>query len=886
MMIGGCCCACKEKEVEVDEFENVTEVLSYDGASTIPPYARESSDCGYPTACGTPGTQPACDEMGFDYSILQEPWEVSGILGGSAGAGETVDKVENNYYSKTGAKVTVGNPCGYGWKGVQAKAVWCGVPGFGADECCDSGGQQQVRYVTRTTTQTMWYRVTQSLEISGTPCSGDLAWEDVVLYNQLNITLVENVDVFGNISSTKSVKYVASQTGGGAYSTESCNEESWGTGPGSSGCKYASTAIGAVPLYRNAPFTASCGIITWGCGADEVVGTPGEINDLNKWAPPSTTSNSGLCFCGDTGPDVVVMTSTGSPLVVSLSNIKITASYSGDTIFTRSGGCKDTKQGVYLRYEHFFEKTVVLSGENPYSNVIEDVKYLLSLWDLTDHKLYPWRTDSDTWQMPMVSRDAAAAGPGSGSFDVTTCEMLPTPPQYSGDIRGAPLPGGGYGKYYNFFHKNHYGDTTGGYCASCLDSIGASNPLDAAATQWTTLEEGVQMFGPGAWLIDFEITGYFSPSGGGPQDGGSVVIAQKWAETLEAWPRASSIRPCGRDRYLFDEANVGCVTSWDGTTVVLDLPVALSGTVVMGSTLYTVTGGSGSTYTLVSQSITSPVPCDGIANLRYPTARGICGRLAATAVQTSPGVVTITTAANYLRTGDTVTVAGIGGIAGGTVTVINSTSFTLSGTVTTPLTGWVHNVGITSATWDLEQPCSEHKYVVATAQSDLRNAGNVDYTFTDDTLEPTKSYPSVLYCTPNGESFPHGKSYPFGNIESDICYGSYWGLIFYQAVADPYWQQPHVPCDYSGGGWTMTNDPCGTPTANTYPFPPLVEPSVGISTLPATFGGGGYTDCYTPYSRATAHAYRSAWLACNDIPPGCSSGESIVLASGINLSGS
>ena len=412
MIIGGCCCACKEKEVEVDEFENVTEVLSYDGASTIAPYARESSDCGYPTACGTPVTQPACATMGFDYSILSEPWEVSGILGGSVGAGATVDRVENNYYSKTGAKVTVGNPCGYGWKGVQAKAVWCGVPGFGAEECCDSAGQQQMRYLTRTTTQTMWYRNTQRIEVSGTHCAGDVAWTDLVLYSKLNITLVENVDVFGNISSSKSVEFLNTQTGQPDIS--SCNEELWGSGSGSGFCQYINA--GTAVLYRNAPLTAACGILTWGCGADEVIGTPGDINAANKWAMPSGTSSTTACPCGDTGPNVQVTTYTGTPLVASLSNTRISVSYSGDKVVTQSGGCLDNPQGQVERTEYFYEKTVVLSGENPYANVISDVKYLLSQWDLTDHKLYPWRTDSDTWQMPLVSRDAAAAGPGSGTF--------------------------------------------------------------------------------------------------------------------------------------------------------------------------------------------------------------------------------------------------------------------------------------------------------------------------------------------------------------------------------------------------------------------------------------------------------------------------------------
>ena len=862
-MISGCCCGCKEKEVEVDEFANVTEVLSYDGTSTLAPYSRKVTGCGPVVACGTPVTEPVCSTMGFDYTILQEPWEISGIVGGTAGAGATVDRVENNYYSKTGAKVTVGNPCGYGWKGVQAMAVWCGVPGFGAEECCNAAGQEQVRYLTRTTKQRMWFRSTTTVEVSGTPCAGTVAWSDVVLFSELNIDLVENVDLVGNISSAMSVQYLETQTG--QPDITNCNINSWGSGA----CN--SVNAGTAVLFRSAPLTGACGVLTWGCGADEVVGTPGDVNALNKWAMPADTSSSTACPCADPGPNVQVTAYVGKPLVVSLSNTKLTATYEGQKTVTQSGGCLDNPQGQVEKTEYFYEKTVVLSGKNLYSSVLTDLTTLLGEWDLTDHKRYPWRTDSQTWLMPMVSRDAAAAGPGSGTFDVVTCLMPPTTAQYSGDIRGSPLPSGGYGDYYNFNHKNYYGDTGGGHCSSCVQSLGAANPLAAAATQWTNLEEGVQMFGPGAWLIDFEVTGYFGLGGGSPGDGGAVIVGQKWCETLEAWPRESSIRPCGRDRYLFDEANVGCVASWVDPNVTLDLPIALSGTVVMGSTLYTVTGGSGINYTLTSLGITSPVSCDGIANLRYPypTTRGICGRLAATAVQTSPGLVTITTATNYLQTGDTVTVAGIGGITGGTVTVVNSTSFTISGTVTTPLTGWVHNVGITAATWDLEQPCSEHKFVVATAQSDLRNAGNVDYTFTDDTLAPTRSYPSVLYCTPNGESFPHGKAYPFGNIESDVCYGSFWGLIFYQAVADPYWQQPHVPCDYVSGGWTMTSDPCGVKDANTYPFPPLVEPSVGISTLPAAFGGGGYTGCYTPLSRATAHAYRAAWLVCNDAPGTC-----------------
>ena len=899
-----CCCQCHLAPDDTDEFINVTRVASYNSAAPapIPPYARyryfiEDGTCkdyhSYVSpSCDVDG-QPVCWDMGYDRSVPSSQWVIPGIQDCTGEGGEMVSKIADNCYKKTGNKVSYRDNCKlYGWKGVQARAVWPGLFGFvnSGGACCPSGGQQQSKY----STVAMEFEILRdSTSNARASCSDPTAFYSSHIYTRVTGNQTATVDRYGNVTRTGSMSFVDYTTqdhGSGPvedYYNSDCNPASHlgfsvvlATGDGISVCDNASDIV-----IRLDDLWAECGVITWRGQLGEGLlsrGTAAELNALELYRPIADQTQGAS---GTPEGQNYTITSLGdeSPAIFALSDNELSMDIQINKSVSRNKLCiggpydvlRDTDSTLLFKYH----QKITLSGEITFDEVKADAEELLGEWDLSDDAQYPWRTDAKTWLQPLVSRDAAPTSPLLDWSMNADCEFR-NEVYYSGEIRGTPLPAG-YGRHFNFWHINWIAASYFSICSACEESYGAESPTEIppTATQWTDLFDGQAAFGPGAHLIQGFYTGYGDVA---PFITSDVVYAQKWAETLEAWPSINFSRACGRDRYLFDETDVAC-GSITGTDLTLteepDTAFSAGDKVATPDGVFEIVSGSGSAYVVSAKLYDTPVTCDGISKLRFPSARAICSTLAATAVQTSPGLITVTTPSkHWLKAGgseqDTITFTGIGGLTTAACTVVDDTTFTVSGTLTTsPSTGTISQ-GATPEEIAFDTTCTTHNFIHSTwlrnRDVPIATAAEAEYQ-----LEPTSRHPTVLYCTPNGETFPHGQAFDWGDINADQCYGEEWHCTFTQAVPDPFWQADHYPCGGSGT-WTEASQPCETLDANHYAYPPLVEPRLvkpaGAPDLPVTLhvapympGNVSHPNCETePYGRTTPHFVRTAWLTCDD----------------------
>lgn len=416
----------------------------------------------------------------------------------------------------------------------------------------------------------------------------------------------------------------------------------------------------------------------------------------------------------------------------------------------------------------------------------------------------------------------------------------------------------------------------------------SASPLPATATQWTDQFEGASQYGPGAHLSGLLQYQYGDDSLFNTEE----VWAQKWAETLEEWPSVNHSRPCERDRYLYDETAVACIVSFVAPDLEINVSpaveFAVNDIVVLDDGgVYTIaTKTDAQNYTVGAKLYDSPLLCDGASKLRFPTARAICSSITATADQTSPGLITVTTTdKHWLRGGgtlkDTLTFTGIGGLTTAEATVVDEYNFTVAGTLTSSPDSGTISHGATGAQAAFDTTCPRHDFIYSEWQSNHREMADdplepqAPPTETQYTIAPIRRHPTVLCISPNSrDSFPHGLTLGFGSIEADQCYGEEWHAKFNQAENDPFWQATHMPCGH-GSTWTQAEQPCTT-GADEYDYPPLVEPRLtapaGAPTIPVTLHDVPYApnpvshpNCeIEPYSSPTPHFVRAEWLLCDD----------------------
>jgi len=905
-MILGCCCGgCAPAPVPVPEFENVTRVTG-----GVAPYARPWYYCNLgscvPEDCDVPGA--ACHSQGYDLTVPLNRWNVPGILDCEADGAAMVSKIADNCYRSTGAEVSFPSHCSYGWKGVQSKAVWPGMFGFvnSGGPCCPTGGQQQSKYTSIKIKEIAYFYHTST---TSDRCDG-LPGVQVENYYRSECEQTAIVDSYGNVR----------RTGSGGISITIWNKQGGVKDPGNiEGSCYLPDAVGfistggtlGVPVSAGvipaavAGFTAECGTIYWrrnpATFISDYTGTAAELNVMGLFAPLADTTQ------GTDPAHLDILNYTTIPEGENYaarwdcSDNKLSMSFRTSKNIVRLRNCTYDAFHVADRVDATttieYSQEITLGGDDgagviPYESVIQDAKTLLDEWPLNDDTVYPWRTDAQTWLQPFVRRDAASTSPNIAWGTDENCAFVDDV-YYSGEIRGTPLPAG-YGRHFNFFHINWLACTDGGACGACEESLGAfsASPLPATATQWTDKFDGASQYGPGGHLSGLLTYEYGDDTLFNPDE----VRAQKWAETLEEWPSVNHSRPCERDRYLYNEAAVACIVSFVAPDLEINVSpaveFAVNDIVVLNDGgVYTIaTKTDAQNYTVGAKLYDSPLPCDGASKLRFPSARAICSSIAATAEQTSPGLITVTTAAkHWLRGGgaskDTVTFTGIGGLTAAEATVVDDTSFTVSGTLTSsPDSGTVSH-GATSAQIAFDTTCPRHDFIYSEWQSNGRQFAEESeddptvlpdfLTETQHTIAPIRRHPTVLCISPNSrDTFPHGLTVGFGNIEADQCYGEEWHARFNQAENDPFWQADHVPCGH-GSTWTQAEQPCTT-GADEYEYPPLVEPRLtapsGAPTIPVTLhteparpNPVSHPNCdIEPYQSPTPHYVRAAWLLCDD----------------------
>ena len=188
--------------------------------------------------------------------------------------------------------------------------------------------------------------------------------------------------------------------------------------------------------------------------------------------------------------------------------------------------------------------------------------------------------------------------------------------------------------------------------------------------------------------------------------------------------------------------------------------------------------------------------------------------------------------------------------------------------------------------WDTD--ASRNTVIVRTWESKYREATTPDLTEEQFTLSRSRAVQCVFCVSPNSQDTDYFENNNSGSvvktwdntlIEADMCYGKEWHCDVVQAINDPFWQAPDVACA------TVAQEayPCEA-AASSYKYPPLVEPLLEIpdgdspapvlpddvtlhevGTMPTAVSVGGATDCPSvPNDRATIHAIREAWEACDD----------------------
>jgi len=898
-----CCCEGCKTSYEVPHFINTTVVDNFTAGADIAPYARpwkylSSGDCVLED-CDVPD-DPVCALRGFDGSTNL----YAGITPGGTAT------INYNGYEESGT-TTVNNVCS-GWKGVMSRKVWHGRFGFVETGCCPTVGQSQTKYSTRTEVISAHFHYDITVE---SWCDGVVPPADQTIDYTVEVTLVSSVDAYGNKTGSMTVSVTELQTENGSTVVD----EEWCLVDDIDG--WGGTVIGftdgIIPAGISA-FDAQCGVLGFSYKppgvptATVLSGTKAELDAAEHFAPlPGETQ--GACGTGTSaGSTNITIDPLSHPAEWSITDTEISVVWHAACEFDgieccdhwpAAGESGTTYSGsAHLTYEH----TVTLSGAVTYTTIKNQAKALLAEWSLVDDASYPWRQDALTWLVPLVTYHESRE-PVDCNFDFTqdteTCAAIIPAAQYSDEVRGTPNPAG-YDRHFNFDHINWIAGSNGdgSFCGACEGSMGmlSASPLPATATQWTDKGAifGPNTHGPRAWISN-RVTGQYGLSGSFPDAIEDGVRMYKWAETIESWPALNYLRGCGRDRYLFDETAIACIEGFTWPALEIE-EIPLSGPtefevgdiIAINTGVYAVTAkADAQNYTLGAKLYDLLIACDGASKLRFPTVRGICGELAVTnAVQTSPGVVTITVAEkHWLKRGgsqsDTVNLTGVAGLGSGlTATVVDDTSFTVPGTLGAWSAGGTVSQTGADVTWDTT--CPRKSYFTREWQSRYREYDEEDPEDTTATVAETQrsysdtsaSNPFVVVISPNAGDAPRrGVRYDFGDIDHDKCWGEEWAMDVVQALPDPYWQRPHVPCGHVGA-WTMDSAPCSGD--GDYPYPPLVEarltPPSGApaQAVPLYVAGSvgipgavGHPNCaIEPYAVGSVHVIRAAWEVCDTWP--------------------
>lgn len=219
--------------------------------------------------------------------------------------------------------------------------------------------------------------------------------------------------------------------------------------------------------------------------------------------------------------------------------------------------------------------SLTLSDPITSEDIQADLDLLLSEWDLTDNRIYPWRADNHCNFAPLVTRNEQSDVQPTLSIQ---CEYPPDPNStiYDGSILGAPnrrIVGG---------HEDKTAVATEWFDPRYEQWKFAACPLDDPPTPHWFVEKvgqvnrgvarGCEHASAGLPLTATQVTNCFHGSlhGGGAftrdnLDGGYGLIGgvwrQKYAEVKLLWPSYNFAGPYGKDKFSILNETAACVQS-------------------------------------------------------------------------------------------------------------------------------------------------------------------------------------------------------------------------------------------------------------------------------------------------------------------------------------
>jgi len=526
-----------------------------------------------------------------------------------------------------------------------------------------------------------------------------------------------------------------------------------------------------------------------------------------------------------------------------------------------------------------------------------------------DSANYIWKFPNGSYSMP--------TGFSSGATLVS--------PMRTGAIISHTQPGSDRHFWFNFEKFKRELDPTRGFYEWFNDTNGAfsESPLPPVTMRWMDKSEASY---DGAAFRN----GADAPPGNYPQafwtERGGVIRGAKFVQASERWPSVNFGRPCGADKYAVDQPSVCCITGGDATsgftvkkTGNAIAPLASGGLVVNdyivveADGIYKIAGitdngtsdwdGTGDPYqrfTITVGSKLDDLPtgynfadpeqtADDVAHLgrmRFPTASGICGRVAITTAYAS-GTVTITPAIAqpWLRkdpTTGTILVdvydASMTLVASAlSLTRVSDTSFTVVHAAMATAV-WMTGLGVNWTHYDatpkktgvhLEWSFNQRALSWVTPPSWYGGIGGclacsvTQFTYSSGAcpaaigivpfyspLADTSGDLPDQNSQPPGnepvEQFPNQEMFDFpATVIFDDVFGAHWQAAVMLTMPDPFWQQPFKPdCFVVSPDAMLWKEDDGTGQADTedmteggatvyhrfYAHHPLVE---ALSTIPA-----------------------------------------------------
>ncbi|MBC8002637.1 MAG: hypothetical protein H7X97_08625 [Opitutaceae bacterium] len=654
----------------------------------VPPYPRLNNGAGWPpdvvggncpgpegSACttGTVLDPRLCGTWPMNAVESQGGWSVADLPSGIGyNSHDRIDSAVKNY-----------SLCrNLGFKNVQARKKWHGIPGFFSQdrsgqfdytlpECGDCPVQElqttpdDTRYLTVVRTASGSGHQENKGFIAPSGAAGTEIWDMA-----FNLAVTFSVDKLSGVKTMSDYVYSV------AFSTNRNGGDEFGN-MRYSGFFSPYAAMEALNSWDSVGHNIySLGGGYWTTLSGLVSPADMALNYIGGWAasigapdtyPTVVDSGDSAVVTGDfTIPEI----DSDDPLITthgtcsgscSVTDTKI--SFSCEATFDADGfnGYSTYTAGDFINVSGSMELSIEIFDTHTGSEVETETIALLDWWDLTDNVQYPWRTDSFTMIAPLVSRDEIDADvyplPADFVWETGTIyddsplgvgetmddyqqpwiqqgyyEGSAKPALASGAILGKPLPEG-YEMYFDWKHVTWracfspeigiipYVYAHGSWANTKANEIGADEVTDESMPASAT-----------QWTSNYNGADDRSPQAGGYlyfDRIGNELLAQKWAEIKVPRPSFNFARPCGVDRVMLDETTVRCVYEL-GEDDLLSLTSGTDG-IETGDLCALVMGGPAQFFTVTKFSdagyyLTTPRP-EIISTLDYNAGSGVFGKV-------------------------------------------------------------------------------------------------------------------------------------------------------------------------------------------------------------------------------------------------------------------